>query len=395
MGEFAMDPLERAKSSVGRALDDIETPALVVDLDIMFANMDRMREFLRQSGAGVGLRPHSKTHKTPEIAKMQMDRGALGICCAKLGEAEAMVDGGIRDILIASQIVGPSKIRRLVNLSKRADIKVAVDSKGNLEDISRESQAARGRVGIVIETEVGMGRCGVRTYEEAAEIAEAAASLPGVFYAGLMGYEGHAVFIQDLEERRKAAELAHDRLLGFRDAVKERAGLDSGIVSTGGTGTYLFGGRRAGITDIEAGSYIFMDARYAGIEGMDFANSLAVLSTIVSHPEDGLFVCDAGLKSMTAEFGPACALPSYGLKVAGMSEEHVKLRQDSNPVDLPGFRVLDRKYASGRGRPAVGDKVLLVPSHCCTTVNLHDVIYAVRDGRVEDVFRVSARGRFA
>lgn len=382
------------EDAVGRPMEEIETPALVVDLDIMEANMDKMMDFLKKSGAGVGIRPHAKTHKTPEIARMQMDRGAVGICCAKLGEAEAMADGGLKDILIANQVVGANKVRRLVELSKRTDLKVAVDSTQNVLDISGESAARGGFVGIIIETEVGMNRAGTRTHAEAVEIARLAGTLPGVWFAGIMGYEGHAVFMGDYEERKAEANRAYTKLLGFRDAIRG-AGIECRIVSTGGTGTYLFGGCRQGMTDIEAGSYIFMDTRYGGTSGIDFMNSLAVLATIVSHPQEDLFVCDAGIKSMTEEFGVVSTLPSYGLKVLGMSEEHVKLGPVDAPDALPGFKRLDEKYACKMGTPKVGDKVLLIPSHCCSTTNLHDFIYAVRAGKVEAVWKVAGRGKFA
>lgn len=384
------------ESVVGRPVSEIETPALVVDLGIMESNMDKMMQFLKDSGAGVGIRPHAKTHKIPEIAKMQLERGALDICCAKLGEAEAMVEGGVTNIFIANQTIGEKKLRRLVALSKKCDLKVAVDTKENLLDISRISAAQGGRVGIVVEVDSGNHRCGVRTHAGAIELAKLASTLPGVYYAGLMGYEGHAVFMPSLEERQAVAEKAYDVLLGYRDAVKEATGLDSGIVSAAGSGTYMFGGKRKGLTDIEAGSYIFMDARYGGTAGVDFRNSLAVLATIISHPEPDLYICDAGIKSMTEEFGLVATLPSYGLKVVHMSEEHVSLRSTTEPVALPGLVDLDAKYGKTAPKPLkVGDKILLIPSHCCTTVNLHDVMYAIRDGKVEDVWRVTGRGKFA
>ncbi len=384
------------KDVVGRSLWELETPALMVDVGIMEANMDKMMAFLKQCAAGVGIRPHAKTHKTPEIAKAQMGRGALGICCAKVGEAEAMALGGLSDILIANQIVGDGKISRLAALSKRIDLKVAVDSERNLRDISRESQRQGGRVGIVIEVEVGNKRGGVRTTEDAVALAMLANTLPGVWYAGVMGYEGFAVFMPDFEARRTAADNAYDILLFFRDAIKQRAGLDSGIVSAAGSGTYMFAGSRRGLTDIEAGSYVFMDARYGSTAGVDFSHSLAVLSTISSHPEQGLYICDAGLKSMTKEFGMVSTLPSYGLAVTNMSEEHISLGPCEDPLHLPGLEALDEKYGKPAGQCLdVGGKILLIPSHCCTTVNLHDVIYAVDDGRVEDVWKVAGRGRFA
>lgn len=381
---------------IGKPWSELETPALMVDLDIMEANMDKMMAFLKESGAGVGIRPHAKSHKTPQISKLQMAKGALGICCAKLGEAEAMADGGLPDILIANQVVGDKKLQRLAALSKKTSLKVAVDTKENLLDISKESAKQGGKIGIVIEVEVGNHRGGVRVKEEAAEIARLASTLPGVWYAGVMGYEGHAVFIPDFETRKATASKSYDVLLSFRDAVKQLAGLDSSIVSAAGSGTYMFAGKREGLTDIEAGSYIFMDARYGGTAGVDFRHSLAVVATIASHPEPDLYICDAGLKSMTKEFGIVSTLPSYGLKVDHMSEEHVSLKPDDSPDRLPGFKDLDEKYAKPAHKPfKLGDKVLLIPSHCCTTVNLHDVIYAVRDGKVEDVWRVTGRGKFA
>ncbi len=383
------------RGAIGKPVEEIETPALVVDLDLMEKNMDKMMEFL--SRGTVGIRPHAKSHKTPQIAKMQMDRGALGITCAKLGEAEAMADGGIKDIMIASQVVGTGKIKRAVVLSKRIDLKVAVDSMDNLREISAASAAGGGDIGIIVELEVGLRRCGARSPEEAARLAKAAASLPGVHFAGIMGYEGHCVFIPDLEERRLAAGKAYRSILDTRDYIKKAEGLDSGVVSTGGTGTFMLGGRVEGMTDIEAGSYIFMDARYSGIEGVDFQQSLSVLSTIVSHPTADFWVSDAGIKSMSEEFGPVTILPSYGLTVTGMSEEHIKLEpsvHEANP--LPSLESLDQRYVKrAREELRVGDKVHLIPSHCCTTVNLHDVMYAVRDGVVEDVWAITGRGKFA
>ncbi|HHY11679.1 MAG TPA: DSD1 family PLP-dependent enzyme [Firmicutes bacterium] len=385
---------EYIKEVIGQPISELETPALMVDLDIMEANMEKMMAFLKKSGAGVGIRPHAKTHKTPQIALAQMAKGALGICCAKVGEAEAMAEGGLPDILIANQVVGHRKIKRLAALSKKTNLKVAVDTKENLQDISRESAKQGGKVGIVIEVEVGNKRGGVRTVEEAVEIAKLASTLPGVWYAGVMGYEGFAVFMPDFEARKAAANGAYDILLSFRDAIEEKAGLDSEIVSAAGTGTFQFAGRRQGLTDIEAGSFIFMDVRYGDTAGVGFRHSLAVVATITSHPEPDLYICDAGLKSMSREFGIISTLPSYGVKVSNMSEEHVSLRPSDNPHQLPGFKELNDKYAKPAKPLGIGDKVLLIPSHCCTTVNLHDIIYAVRNGKIEDVWKVTGRGRF-
>ncbi|HHW19398.1 MAG TPA: DSD1 family PLP-dependent enzyme [Firmicutes bacterium] len=391
---FSEAEIQKTREIIGKSILEIETPALLVDLDILNENIDKMNMFVTQHG--IGIRPHAKTHKTPEIARLQMEKGALGITCAKVGEAEALAEGGITDILIANQVIGTGKIDRVVALSKKIDVKVAVDSAGNLKDISRRSALVGGNVGIVIEVEVGNNRSGVRSIEEVVELARLTANLPGVSFRGIMGYEGHCVFVKSLEDRTSQANKAYDVLLSARDALM-RAGLAPEIVSTGGTGTYLLAGRRQGITDIQAGSYIFMDTRYKDIEGVDFKQSLTVLSTIVSHPEKDLYVCDAGLKSMTGEFGLVGILPSYGLRVLSMSEEHIRLGPGDAMAEVPpGWADLDNKYAKRAGGPlGVGDKIHLIPSHCCTTINLHEVMYAVRDGLVQDVWRITGRGRFA
>jgi D-serine deaminase-like pyridoxal phosphate-dependent protein len=383
---------EGVRSAIGKTVFDIETPALVVDLDIMEANMDKMMQFLKKGS--VGIRPHAKTHKTPQIALEQIEKGALGICCAKVGEAEAMVDGGVGDILITSQIVGSDKIKRVARLSTRIDLKVAVDSVENVRDLSAAAQCVGGNIGIVIECEVGNNRCGIRRVEDALEIARLTSTLPGLRFCGIMGYEGHCVFMPDLEQRKTAANKAYDRLLSIKDLLL-RDGFECEIVSTGGTGTYLFAGCRNGITDIEAGSYIFMDGRYGSTPGIDFKQSLTVISSIVSHPTEDLWVCDAGLKSMTREFGLVSLPPGYGLKVLHMSEEHTKLVPTDEACCTTISSELSRKYVNQSLKSLkVGDKVFLVPSHCCTTVNLHDVLYAVRGGIVEDIWAITGRGRF-
>lgn len=383
--------LKEARTAKGKSIDEIETPALVVDLDIMEANMDKMMAFLRE-GSG-GIRPHAKSHKVPQVALMQIEKGALGICCAKVGEAEAMADGGVGDILITSQVTGAKRIRRAAKLAGKTDLKVAVDSAANVKDLSAAAVEAGNTIGIVIECEVGNDRCGVRRHSAAVEIAKLVTELPGLRFYGIMGYEGHCVFTADFEERRAAANKAYDDLFGFRDVLAE-AGYECSIVSTGGTGTYRFGGRREGITDIEAGSYIYMDTRYGGTSGIDFKQSMAVLSSIISHPTDDLWVSDAGLKSMTKEFGMVSILSGYGLKVLHMSEEHINLVPADEPEYLPGWMDMSDKYAHGPRPFDIGSKVLLVPSHCCTTSNLHDFIYAIRDGKVEDVWPITGRGRF-
>ncbi len=359
----------------GIDLEELDTPALVVDLDVLQRNIEKMREFL--SGGTVGIRPHAKTHKTPAIARLQMEAGAVGITCAKLGEAEALADHGIKDILIANQVVGPEKVRRLAALAGRCNVTVAVDCRANIEELERSAVGAGVMIGAIVEMDVGNHRAGARSIEEAVALAEVLSWSSGLRYRGVMGYEGHAVFIPGLEDRRKEAEKSYRILLDLVSRLMSK-GLPPEIVSTAGTGTFMFAGRTPGITDIQAGSYVFMDQRYRSVEGLPFEQSLFVLSTVMSCPEPGVYVCDAGTKSMSSEFGLVGTMPGSGLKVKGMSEEHVTLVSSGE--------------GGGRG-PALGSKVLLVPSHCCTTVNLHDFIYGFRKGKVEVRWAIAGRGK--
>lgn len=359
----------------GVDLEELDTPVLVVDLDVLERNIERMKEFL--SGGTVGIRPHAKTHKTPAIARLQLEAGAVGITCAKLGEAEALADHGIKDILIANQVVGKEKVRRLSKLARRSNVTVAVDCRANIEELNTAAVGSGVTIGAIVEMDVGNHRAGARSIQEAVALAEVLSWSSGLRYRGVMGYEGHAVFIPGLEARRKEAEKAYRTLLDLVSRLTSK-GLPPEIVSTAGTGTFMFAGRTPGITDIQAGSYVFMDQRYRSVEGLPFEQSLFVLTTVMSCPEPGVYICDAGTKSMSSEFGLVSTLPGSGLKVKGMSEEHVTLVSTGE---------------EGGGAPTLGSKVLLVPSHCCTTVNLHDFIYGFRKGKLEVRWAIAGRGK--
>ncbi|MDP2859227.1 MAG: DSD1 family PLP-dependent enzyme [Bacillota bacterium] len=364
---------------------EIETPALVIDLDAMERNMALMNKLL--SDSPTIMRPHAKSHKTPQVGLAQIAAGAVGVTCAKAGEAEAMVDGGVKDVLIASELVGGSKNLRAARLARRADVKVACESAQNVSELSAAALEAGATVGAVIEADIGNRRCGVRTPEQAAELAKAIVRAPGLAFRGIMGYEGQCVFIQEVEKRRVEAEKALGTLMAMVEAIRA-AGIPVEIVSAGGTGTFMITGHYPGITDIQAGSYVLMDSRYASIEGIPFEQSLTLLSTVMSRPLSDLAVLDYGLKSITREFGvpgPASAVRKdgtanpYGLdgvEVLGVSEEHTRFGLHSPSRDL-----------------RVGDKVDIVPSHCCTTMNTHDIVYVVRGEEVQDVWRITGRGK--
>jgi len=356
---------------VARSIDELDTPALVVDLKLLEGNIMKMADFFRDKEAK--LRPHVKTHKCPQIALMQLGAGARGITCAKLAEAEVMAGNGIEDILIANEVVGVGKIERLLKLNGICDALVAIDNVANAEMISAMALGNGKRVGVVLEIDVGMERCGVRPGGEALSFARNVSRMRGVSIKGIMGYEGHAVMIQDFEERRRTCTRALELLLDTKSAL-EREGIRVEVVSAGGTGTYDITGSHPGITEVQAGSYATMDARYKGIVP-DFDCAIGILASVISRPTSDRAVVDAGMKSATTEFGLPLVKGIEGVKVMKLNEEHGILRL-------------------GEGtRLSLGDKIELIPAHGCTTINLHDRMYALRDGAVESVWGIAARGK--
>jgi len=356
--------------AVGTSKWEIDTPALCLDTVALEGNIRRMADYFRDRPAA--LRPHCKTHKCPVIAWMQLRAGAIGITCAKLSEAEVMAQAGIQDILIANQVVGPSKIERLVSLAGYTKVMVAIDSAENASALSAAAQSKGIRLRALMEVDVGMGRCGVAPGQPSLSQATHLASLQGLRFEGIMGYEGHAVAIPDFDERRRMAEAAMADLVATRDLL-ERNGINVGIVSAGGTGTYSITGNYDGITEIQAGSYATMDAKYQQV-GIDFDLALTIVSQVVSTPVPDVAIIDAGAKSATTEFGMPRLIRPEGWYLLKFSEEHGHLRRQG-------------------GKPLhIGDMVELVPSHGCTTINLYDAFQVIRNGIVEAVWPVAARG---
>ena len=364
--------MDSYQNILGSPREAIDTPSLVIDLDALDRNIKRMADFF--AAVPANLRPHSKTHKTPIIAKKQIEAGARGITCAKVGEAEVMVQGGIDDILIANEVVGATKIARLVGLARHAKMTVAVDDARNVADLSEAARAAGAILGVLVEVNVGMDRCGVEPGEPALALARRVLESPGLQLRGLMGYEGHTVTIPDRAQREAAARAAMKLLVDTRDLLVSRD-VPVEVVSSGGTGTYDITGRYPGVTEVEAGSYATMDGDYARL-GLPFENALTLLATVISRPSSDRAILDFGLKSATPDHGvPQPKDRSLG-EITRLSEEHARL-------DLkPG------------ANPRPGDKIEVIPGHGCTTINLHDRFYGVRDGRVETVWEIAARGRF-
>lgn len=357
----------------GMGVEELDTPALIVDLDILERNIAKMADFF--AGRPAALRPHSKTHKTPAIAQMQLGAGAIGITCAKVGEAEAMAEAGIRDILIANQVVGKVKIDRLTDLARRADVMVAVDDARNVADLSQAARAKGVTLRVLVEVDIGMRRCGVPPGDPALALAYQVAISPRLRLAGLMSYEGHLVLIPDPEERRTKVLAALEPLADTVDLLHHH-GLPVEIVSGGATGSYDVTGSHPVMTEIQAGSYVFMDTTYGAVRP-EFDVSLTVLSTVISRPCPDYIVTDAGLKALTRDFNwpELMDVPSAGVRY--LSEEH-------GVIDLAHPQAVHL-------RP--GDKVSFVPDHCCTTVNLYDRLHAVRKGVVEAIWPITGRGK--
>ena len=352
---------------------EIPTPALLIDLDAMEANIARMAQFFQQTPTR--LRPHFKTHKCPELAQKQMQAGAIGMTCAKLGEAEVLVNAGIPSILIANEIVDERKITRVAQLALRTQIIVAVDQEENVRMYSGAAQQAGSEISLVVEVNVGHQRCGVLPGEPALRLARLIDDLPGLRFAGVLGYEGHAVLDANQESRSQKASLAMSELARAAEAIRQ-AGIEVGIVSGGGTGTYNISGIHPGVTEIEAGSYIFMDTKYR-LLNLPFRNALTLLATVISVPTPQRAIIDAGMKAITHENGLPEVVARPGVRLKALHEEH---------------GILDVDETQAAMRP--GDRVELWPSHVCTTVNLHDQYYALRGEEVEAIWSISGRGKF-
>ena len=348
---------------------DLDTPALLLDLDAVEANIAAMAAFFRDRPQK--LRPHFKTPKTPEIARRQLEAGAIGITAAKLGEAEVLVNAGLGPVLIANQIVGRQKIDRLMELLGRGDVVVAIESEHNIRELE-EGAARSGRTPqAIIEVDIGMHRCGTVNPEETVELAQRLADGP-VRYRGIMGYEGHTVLIEDAADRSAKARSALERLSAHVRALRD-AGLAPEIVSGGGTGTYDLTGAWPDITEVQAGSYVFMDGRYRAVRPDLGRPALTMLVTVISRHGD-YAVIDAGLKALTNEFGAPTGV-DLTVTVTRLSEEHGTLAVDG--ADL-----------------SPGMKIEILPSHNDITLNLHSEYYVCRGDAVVDTWPILAARAF-
>ncbi len=362
---------------IGLPKNEIDTPALIIDLDIMECNLEKMATYF--SNVEARLRPHVKLHKaTPVLAHKQLKAGAIGLTCAKLAEAEMLAASGIKDILIANQIVGARKIRRLVNLATYADMMVAVDSYENVAELSHAAHAKGVQLRVLVEVNIGHNRCGVAPFGPALELSRAVCDAPGLKYMGLMAYDGHCAIRIDPAEREARSIEANTLLVETRRYI-EQAGLPVEIVSASGTFTYRYATALPGITEIQAGTYLLMDTTFKEKGVSDFDCALTVLGTITSRPSwpgaEDLAIMDVGRKSMETAWGlPEVKAPA-GATVTSLSQEHGRVRLGDSIRDL---------------KP--GDMIELWVRDANNTINLFDKFYAVRDNIVEAVWDIPGRG---
>jgi D-serine deaminase-like pyridoxal phosphate-dependent protein len=359
---------------IGRSKEELDTPALLLDLNVAEGNIRRMADtILRQ--AGVQWRPHTKGMKTPALAHKLLAAGAHGVTCAKLGEAEVMASAGIRDILVANQVVTPHKIERLVNLRHHADVKVAVDNPENVAAIDRAALKKGIVQRVLIEVDTGMERAGVLPGAPVLELARQIDACEGVEFAGIMTWESMVLKIADLEERQQAITAA---LKSFSDSAQlcREAGLPVEIVSCGGTGTYWMSAFAEGITEIQAGGGIYCDRVYRGRFGVDHPYALTIRASVTSRPNETRIICDAGKKTMTNDHGVPEPLGLPPVKELTLSAEHGRIELEA-----------------ASQTPKVGDALEFIVGYSDTTVVLHDQIYGIRDGVVETVWPLWGRGR--
>jgi D-serine deaminase-like pyridoxal phosphate-dependent protein len=368
MGSIAESPLGLHKTA-------LDTPALLVDLEVMDRNVARMAATFRR--AGVGWRPHTKGQKVPALAHRLLAAGAHGVTCAKLGEAEVMAAAGIRDILIANEVIGETKVRRLAYLCSQADVIVAVDSPLGVDQLARAAAEAGTRPRVLVEVDLGMSRCGVPSAEAAAALGRRVADAPSLRFAGVMGWEGHTAAMPDPDEKRAAIVTAVGRLTAAADACRA-AGLPVAIVSCGGTGTYVTSSTISGVTEVQAGGGIFGDVHYRDDFHVDHECALTVIATVVSRPNPRLIVTDAGFKALNSQF----AIPEP-IGIARDAVERVSLSAEHGRVFL----------TQPSDWPAVGDRLEFIVGYSDATVFMHDVLYATRGGVVQAAWEIQGRGK--
>jgi len=368
----------RPPADIGMPLSDVDTPALLIDLDVFEQNLQTMAAAAAKYS--IRLRPHAKTHKCAVIALRQIALGAVGVCCQKVSEAEAMVYGGVSNVLISNEIVGFSKLLRVAALARLAEVALCVDDAGNVSDIERAAAELNVEIPVYVELNVGANRCGVESGQPVLDLARSIASSSHLRFAGLQAYQGKAQHIRDYAERRSAIDKAVDKIKHTMD-ILQHENIACPAVSGAGTGSFEFEAQSNVYTELQVGSYIFMDADYAlnldenGQQVSGFGHSLFVYATVMSKPHPERAVLDAGLKALSVDSGMPAVVGYPGVRYVRAADEHGTM--EVSPSDRP---------------LSVGDKIRLIPGHCDPTANLHDWYIGIRKERVEAIWPIAARG---
>ena len=386
-GYSATELTRRAETSgaaineLGVSIWDLDTPALIVDLDVLEANIATMQRTVARNG--IASRPHAKTHKTPEIARMQLETGSVGICVAKISEAHALFKHGIEPLLMTTSNVTPTKINRAMHLRKWCDQFIqATDTPENARLLAEAADSLGLVADVVVDVDPGGHRTGITPGQPALELAQLVDRLPSLRLRGMLCYDGGSQHVTGFEKRESQTL---ERLVPAAETFEQfqRAGLSTEIFSGGGTGTYNIDHQTPGLTDVQVGSYVFMDAQYMGIGGMndadvysDFNPALTILTTVLNAQYEGRATTDAGAKACTINRPWAIVKGETGMSYTSGSDEFGSIRYEDP----------SRTYQ-------VGEKLELIVSHCDPVVNLYDQMYAVRNGVVESVWEVSARGQ--
>ncbi len=359
-------------------IDELDTPAVVIDLDIMERNLERLAAYCRAHR--LDLRPHAKTHKIPEIARLQIAAGAVGVTVAKVGEARVMVDAGIDDILVAYPIVTERKADALAGLADRARISVAVDSIDAVRALAAAAVRRDSEIGILVEVDVGFHRCGLPSADAALALALQVQQTPGVSFLGLMFYPGHLL----LPAAAQTAVLpAINERLDECYAAFQAADVQLAVVSGGSTPTAYRSHEFSGVTEIRPGMYPLYDRNMLEIDACAQGDcALTVLVTVVSTAVAGRAIVDGGSKTFSSDRLLAGAKSGHGVVVDDADTEFVAVSEEHGHLDIS---------RSTRAR-SVGDRLAIIPNHVCTTINMHDTLYGHRNGRIECVWRVAGRG---
>jgi D-serine deaminase-like pyridoxal phosphate-dependent protein len=352
-----------------QTLVSLDTPQLLIDLDVLDANLARMQAACRERG--VHLRVHFKSLKCAGLATYLAAKGVDGFLCAKLNEAEVLADAGISDILVANQVIGPIKVRRAAELARRVKLAVCVDDADNVRALDDASRRAGSTLEVLIEVNIGMNRCGVEPGEPALKLAQWIAKQSHLRFGGLQGYDGHLQMLTDMDEKKRKCLEGLAALKATKELI-ERAGIPVPVVTGGGTGTWEFVAGHPGITELQPGSFLLMDAIYHRLRP-EFGCSLSILATVIST-RASQYVLDAGSKAISCDFGLPTIKGRPGEKVQKLAEEHTIVACDQPPM--------------------VGDRREVFPAHCCATMNLHRACVATRGGKIEAHWPIEASGRY-